>query len=326
MIIYNQRSAVRNSMPYVSMLLARASFYFILGGIALVVLIFFLVLPAEAATFSCPGATQISAASRYAWNEAIGWIDFGDASGCVETGPPEMRGYAFSSVGEIALNCTDWSPSLCSTSNFKVLRNASTNDLSGYAWNDTIGWVSFNCDQTPVGGTNSCATSNYKVWVDAITGKYRGYAWNDVVGWISFSCLDPGLCTTSLYRVGLSVYERTGELTSAVFDTGVSEGAAFNTIMWQGSQPVGTSVKFRFASSNCSNGATNPTSCTTGSWSYLGPDGSGTTYYEAAGPNVAIKLNRAYHNNHRYYRYKVFLSSTTADTPVVDDVIVNWSP
>ncbi len=58
--------------------------------------------------------------------------------------------------------------------------SAGTNDnVSGWAWSDTVGWISFNCTDT-----NSCGTSSYGVRVDEITGVFSGYAWSDNIGWI----------------------------------------------------------------------------------------------------------------------------------------------
>jgi len=110
----------------------------------------------------------------------------------------------------------------------------------------------------------------------------------------------------------------TGNLISSIFDTGVSSGVAINTIMWQGNKPSGTNVKFQIASSNNSSGP----------WSYLGPDGSDTTYYTPTDANMPVQINLAHHNNKRYFRYKIFLESNASQTesPRVDDVIINWSP
>ncbi len=55
--------------------------------------------------------------------------------------------------------------------------------VSGWAWADTAGWISFNC--TNVAG--ECDRSNYGVTVDPDTGKFSGYAWSDNVGWVSFT-------------------------------------------------------------------------------------------------------------------------------------------
>ena len=104
-------------------------------------------------------------------------------------------------------------------------------------------------------------------------------------------------------------------LTSSIFDTGVSGGAALNTIMWQGNQPSGTAVKFQIASSNSSSGP----------WNYFGSDGSSSSYYAPAGPNVQIRLRSVDHNNKRYFRYKVFFDTAGVSLPRVDDVIINWS-
>jgi len=109
----------------------------------------------------------------------------------------------------------------------------------------------------------------------------------------------------------------TGTLISSIFDIQETGGAAINTIMWQGNQPTGTSVKFQIASGN-----------STSTWTYRGSDGSDTTYYTPIGPGFPVQINLKYHNNHRYFRYKIFLSTDVNHTvsPRVDDVIINWSP
>ena len=104
-------------------------------------------------------------------------------------------------------------------------------------------------------------------------------------------------------------------LTSSIFDTGVSGGAALNTIIWQGNQPSGTAVKFQIASAGSSSGP----------WTYLGSDGSSATYYAPAGPNVQVKIRSADHGNKRYFRYRVFFDTVGATVPRVDDVIINYS-
>lgn len=59
---------------------------------------------------------------------------------------------------------------------------ASTRDnVSGYAWSENIGWISFNCTNT-----NSCAASDYGVRINENNGNVNGYAWSEHVGWISF--------------------------------------------------------------------------------------------------------------------------------------------
>ncbi len=86
-------------------------------------------------------------------------------------------------------------------------------NLSGYAWNNNYGWISFNCSNKTceknrsipcdkssdclIGGndygdcTDTCVTKNghyegYGVNIDKNTGNLSGYAWSPNIGWISF--------------------------------------------------------------------------------------------------------------------------------------------
>ncbi|MEK7162876.1 MAG: hypothetical protein AAB696_01145 [Patescibacteria group bacterium] len=248
---------------------------------------------------------------HWAWNDTIGWIDF-YSTGNVNVTSTQLSGYATSSVGFIALDCAT-SPSPNCTYPYKVSNDGSGN-LTGWAYNDAIGWISF--DSGTAGSSYP-----YQVTINNSTGDFSGWAWNDIIGWISFNCLQPNICATSNYKVKTSwvTTPASGNLISSIFDTGVSTGVALNTIMWQGSQPSGTSAKFQIASDSISA----PTI-----WNYRGPDGSNTTYYQPSGPSVQAQINSAYHNNQRYFRYKIFLESNAGQTlsPRVDDVIINWSP
>jgi hypothetical protein len=62
-------------------------------------------------------------------------------------------------------------------------------DLDGYAWSDTIGWISMNCSTGGTTGNNVCSTSNYKVRMSN-TGALTGYAWSSTVGWVRFGGLN----------------------------------------------------------------------------------------------------------------------------------------
>lgn len=58
--------------------------------------------------------------------------------------------------------------------------SGATDNLTGYAWSDTIGWISFN-------STNEAgSTADYGVTV-APNGDMSGYAWSEHIGWISFN-------------------------------------------------------------------------------------------------------------------------------------------
>jgi len=71
---------------------------------------------------------------------------------------------------------------------------ASDNDnITGYAWSDNIGWISFNCIDGGVGQSNICSTSNYGMSVGA-DNELVGYAWSDNIGWVSFNESDLSDC------------------------------------------------------------------------------------------------------------------------------------
>ncbi|MBI2640654.1 MAG: hypothetical protein HYW91_02050 [Candidatus Sungbacteria bacterium] len=56
---------------------------------------------------------------------------------------------------------------------------AGSDNVSGWAWSENVGWVSFN-------NTNQGSTTSYGVKV-ANNGNISGYAWSENVGWVSFN-------------------------------------------------------------------------------------------------------------------------------------------
>jgi hypothetical protein len=65
---------------------------------------------------------------------------------------------------------------------------AEIDNISGYAWSDNIGWISFNCADV-----DSCGTSNYGVGIGT-DNKLSGYAWSDNIGWVTFNESELGGC------------------------------------------------------------------------------------------------------------------------------------
>ncbi len=259
------------------------------------------------------GATNISSDSGkyWAWNDIVGWIDF-YTTNTVSVSSQKLVGYASSTAGEVSLDCeTTSAGDICATSNYGVT-NDGLGNLSGYAWNDTYGWISFDCNNN-----NGCSSSTYRVYIDPDDGQFHNYAWNDVAGWFSFNCANHD-CSASNYRVETSwtATSTTGTLDSTVYDTGVTEGAQLNSFVWKGSEPANTDVKFQFAVSNASSGP----------WTFIGPDGSENTYYIPSA-DTSQRLDYFNFSNYRYFRYRVVLVSDRSQrvSPRVDDVLVNWS-
>lgn len=261
-----------------------------------------------------------SPSEYWGWNDVVGWIRFNTVSDSlsVTVTNTQLQGYATSTSGDVSLDCATTSiGNICGGSvDYKVTNNGSGN-LSGYAWNDVYGWISFDCHNI----TNGCNSSSYQVTIDS-NGNFQGYAWNDVIGWISFNCANTISCGTSDYKVKTSWVPTatTGTLTSVVFDTGVAQGAALYSITWQGTKPTGTNVRFQLAVSNDS----------AGPWNFIGPDGTSNTYYpqdSTLGPSDIIPLGYTLYNNARYFRYRatLFSDSISSVAPTVTSISVHWA-
>lgn len=303
-------------------------------------------------------AGGINSTYKWAWNDVMGWIDFrGNPPNDVNVLDAKLKNYGFfysDSDSYIALDCqTTPNGDICSSNNFFVSNDGDGN-LAGWAWNDMVGWISF-CGNTAGGSTYNGSTwvcpasPTYQVTIDD-DGYFHGWAWNDVIGWISFNCNNSGIgntCATSNYKVKTTwdpgedggSGTTSGWLESSTFDAGFSGGVVLNSIMWLGTSGAGGTniVKFQVASANCSNGSTSPPNCnsqpgwgggkTSGDGAFVGPDGTSATYFQPSGPAVPSAIPAKDHNNKRYFRYKIFIEKDgAATTPVVRDVLINWSP
>ncbi len=72
------------------------------------------------------------------------------------------------------------------------VRSGPGDNVSGWAWSENIGWISFNCYNDYNGDgekENHCVGSNYGIDIDG-DGLFSGYAWSENIGWISFADFD----------------------------------------------------------------------------------------------------------------------------------------
>ena len=255
---------------------------------------------------------------HWAWNDLIGWINFHDNE-TIELRASELRGWADSQIGEIVLNCaTTPIGDICDDSNGNFRVNNSLGELSGWAWNDTIGWISFDCNNI-----DACGSAPYKVSIKpAANGEnsfFEGWAWSEIIGWISFHCEndhDPdqagiqGACNFSTYKIQTSAGSKSssGSLISNVIDTGVDK-PHYNYIIWQGEIKTGTSVSLQTATD---------------------VEGDGPWDFNLAtkvipGKRVSIPDGQ---QGKRYIKYQINLESDNwlEKTPIIRDIIINWSP
>ena len=83
-------------------------------------------------------------------------------------------------------------------------------DISGLAWSENIGWISFNC--TNCEGNPDCDRANFcngthkdfGVDID-ISGILSGYAWSENIGWISFNEADLVGCPSGTCRAFINL-------------------------------------------------------------------------------------------------------------------------
>jgi len=58
---------------------------------------------------------------------------------------------------------------------FSIAKAGIADNVSGWAWSENIGWISFN-------NTTGGGTTNYGVDIDSSTGIFSGDAWSEHIG------------------------------------------------------------------------------------------------------------------------------------------------
>ncbi len=122
-----------------------------------------------------------------------------------ESSPSDnLSGFAWSeTIGWISMNSTNDG----STNSYGV-NVASDGTISGYAWSDNIGWVSFNeTTGCPAGACRpnfNKTTGEVTGWVRALSAPAAGANAGGWDGWISLSCSNTGSCPISNYKVSVS--------------------------------------------------------------------------------------------------------------------------
>jgi hypothetical protein len=181
------------------------------------------------------------------------------------------------------------------------------------------------------GAGNPIADANVAVFVGGATSTRqtgRGASsqtnWNGTTGqsligsltryWQTDGNISTPTGNLQLRRSG-STYVTSGWLESSTFDLGTTtEFGVFSWLPATQNANLGTNpVRFQVA--------TNESNTSTTTWSYVGPDGTSSTFFTSPGTSL-----NAMHNGDRYIRYKIYLSrSTTNTTPTVTDVSFTYS-
>lgn len=95
-----------------------------------------------------------------------------------------------------------------------------------------------------------------------------------------------------------------------------------NRLSASGTAPANTQLKYQIAAALPLNG-----SCTGVSYMYVGPDGTGNTYFPSSGGPIPLTGVAGFQNPAQCVRYKAYLSTTDFNfTPTLLDASINYSP
>jgi type II secretory pathway pseudopilin PulG len=221
--------------------------------------------------------------------------------------------------------------------------NSAKDDPSTQKINVTVSWPEGNIqDSVIISGyifrwkNSLCIQSEWTTQISSDESSFTCPAST----YFSSSNLDTSV-TGSLSLTGTTPKEVEGSLVSSIFDSGVLGGVGFNSIKWKGLLGgVGLNegkVKLQLAASNCSNLASDYPTCTNdiggvyfgGQNCNVGEMFDMSVLGESADLRSSSCLNTL--NNKRYFRYKLWICSNDCvtagnNTPVVDDIIINWAP
>ena len=115
-------------------------------------------------------------------------------------------------------------------------------------------------------------------------------------------------------------FATSGTFESSIFSLGTE--TAFNRFLVNFSEGTGTDIKFQVAVADQISG-----SCSGANYSFVGPGGSGSAYFEDDGPIYFDNNGIAFENPGKCFKYKAFFTTTDLNaTPVLYDFTVNYSP
>lgn len=101
-------------------------------------------------------------------------------------------------------------------------------------------------------------------------------------------------------------FSTTGDFESRTFDAG--DEVSFNYFTFTINEPASADLRLQIAVN--SDNAT---------WSYFGPDGTSSTFYDTAGPIPLSQISG------RYLRYKAYFTGSSTSSPVLFDATINYS-
>ncbi|MFH1415906.1 MAG: hypothetical protein ABIH89_07470 [Elusimicrobiota bacterium] len=146
--------------------------------------------------------------------------------------------------------------------------------------------------------TNQALISATYMGADACYTSYNGTLWTETT------------CEELIFKFQSVTFSSSGRFVSKVYDAG--NPAEFSQISWEPlTQSASTELIFQVASSDSS----------AGPWSYLGPDGTSSSYYtQPSGEDIS-----SIHTGKRYIAYKAYFTTPdTGYTPQLEKVSISY--
>jgi len=107
-------------------------------------------------------------------------------------------------------------------------------------------------------------------------------------------------------------YQTNGDFTSNAYDT-ASEFTIYNYIDFTVDEPAGTDVRWQLRT------ADTQANLSVATW--VGPDGTGATFYDTPGQLIAVDPGRS---GVRWIQYKAYLTGDGTSTPIINDITIDY--
>lgn len=143
-----------------------------------------------------------------------------------------------------------------------------------------------------------------------IGGKGTGITSDENYIYVSTDTANKGLVIIGTTITGTIT---TGTYISDTLDTG-SSNTTYNFIEWDNQSVPGGSIKFQIRTASTSEDLSSAT--------WIGPNGTDSTYYETSRTQIVLPNN----NNNQYFQYKLFMTSDGVSSPVINSIRINYTP
>jgi len=190
-----------------------------------------------------------------------------------------------------------------------VPANTGVNDLT------VAGDYLYAAIDTPHGGLYAYNISDpynpYFVYTLDVGGKGTGIDSDGSYVYVTTDTANKGLTIVGATVTGSAT---SGDYTSGSFDT-ESTDTIYDYIEWEATPATGGSIKFQIRTAD--------TIAHLSSATWVGANGTNSTYYEASRTPIVLSADRT---GNRYFQYKAFFTSNGVNSPLLDSVHIKYKP